>query len=58
MKKNLTIRETFALAFEYHKKNKLKVAENFYKKILRINPNHASAHNNLGLIVRAYKDFH
>ena len=32
-KKNLTIKETFALAVQNHQKNTLKVAENLYKKI-------------------------
>ena len=56
-KKNLTTKETFALAVQNHQKNNLQVAENLYKKILKTNPNHASAHNNLGLIFHAYKDF-
>jgi len=43
-KKNLTIEETFALAFQNHQKNNLKVAENLYKEILEINPNHAATH--------------
>ena len=47
-KKNLTIKETFALAVQYHQQNNLRVAVNLYKKILKINPNHAPANNNLG----------
>jgi len=39
-KKNLTIKETFALAVQNHQKNNLQIAENFYKKILKKNPNH------------------
>ena len=39
-KKNLTIEETFALAVQNHKKNNLRIAENLYKEVLRINPNH------------------
>ena len=56
-KKNLTTKETFDLAVQNHQKNNLQVAENLYKKILKTNPNHVSAHNNLGLIFHAYKDF-
>jgi len=56
-KKNLTTKEIFALAVQNHQKNNLKIAENLYKKILKKNPNHASSHNNLGLIFHAYKDF-
>ena len=52
-KKNLTIEQTFALAVQNHKKNNLKIAENLYKKILKINPNLAGVHYNLGIM---YKD--
>ena len=41
-KENLTTKETFALAVQNHQKNNLKIAENLYKEILKINPNHAS----------------
>mgnify|MGYP000548343664 CR=1 FL=1 len=54
---NLTIKETFALAVQNHQKNNLKVAENLYKKILKTDPNHASAHNNLGLVFQAFGEF-
>ena len=33
-KKNLTIKETFALAIQNHQNNNFKIAENFYKEIL------------------------
>ena len=49
-KKNLTIKETFALAVQNHQKNNLRVAENLYKQVLKTNPNHADTHNNLGII--------
>ena len=49
-KKNLTTKETFALAVQNHQKNNLKVAENLYKKILKIDPNHVDSHNNLGIL--------
>ena len=39
-KKNLTIKEIFTSALQHHQKNNLQVAENLYKKILKINPNH------------------
>ena len=38
-KKNVTTKETFALAVQNHQKNNLKVAENLYKKILKIDQN-------------------
>ena len=56
-KKNITIKETFALAVQNHQKNNLKVAENLYKKILKTDPNHASAHNNLGLVFQTFAEF-
>ena len=51
-KKNLTIKEIFALAVKNHQENNLKVAENSYKEILKINPNHIDTHNNLGTIFK------
>jgi len=39
-KKNITIEETYASAVENHKKNNFKIAEQLYKKILKINPKH------------------
>ena len=38
--KNLTVKETFALAVQNHQENNLQVAGNLYKKILKTNPNH------------------
>ena len=51
-KKNPTTKETFALAVQNHQKNNLQVAENLYKETLKTNPNHAFAHNNLGLVFK------
>ena len=39
-KKNLTTKETFDLAVQNQQKNNLQVAENLYKEVLKINPNH------------------
>ena len=50
-KKNLTTKETFALAIQNQKKNNLQVAEKLYRETLKINPNHVDAHNNLGIIL-------
>ena len=50
-KKSLTTEETFALAYQNHKKNNLQVAENLYKETLKTNPNHVDAHSNLGMIL-------
>jgi tetratricopeptide (TPR) repeat protein len=48
--KKSTIKETFKLAIESHQKNNLGVAEDLYCKILKIDPNHLAALNNLGVI--------
>ena len=56
-KKNLTTKETFALAVQNHQKNNLKVAENLYKETLKTDPNHQFAHNNLGLVFQAFGEF-
>ena len=50
-KKNLTTKETFALAVQNQKKNNLQVAENLYKKILKINPNHFGSIFYLGTLL-------
>ena len=56
-KKNLTSKETFALAVQNQQKNNLQVAENLYKETLKINPNHVDARNNLGIIFQALGEF-
>ena len=48
--KNLATKKTFASALHNHQKKKFKVAENLYKKILKIDPNHVDSHNNLGML--------
>ena len=51
--KNLTKEETFALALENHRKNDLQVATNLYNEVLKMDPNYADAHCNLGVIVHS-----
>ena len=51
-KKNLTTKETFALAVQHHQKNNLQVAEKLYREILKTNPNHANTRNNLGSVLK------
>ena len=53
--KNLTINEAFALAVKNHQSNNFKEAKNLYNQVLKINPDHASAHNNLGAIFQVLK---
>jgi Tfp pilus assembly protein PilF len=48
MNQDLKIDETFNLAVKNHIKNNLKEAQNFYNQVLKINPNHINALNNLG----------
>jgi len=56
MKKKQTLKETFAQALQCHKEKKFKEAKILYKKILKIDPNHTVAHNNLGLIFHELGD--
>jgi tetratricopeptide (TPR) repeat protein len=51
--KKLTVKETFDLAVQNHQEGRIDVAQEFYNQVLKINPNYANAHNNLGVI---YKD--
>ena len=48
--KNLTIQETFDLAVKNHRENKIDFAQELYNQVLKIEPNHTGANNNLGLI--------
>ena len=57
MKKNLTVKETFDLAFKHHKKNDFEVAENLYKDVLKLNPNHFETIYLLGSLSLQKKDF-
>jgi tetratricopeptide (TPR) repeat protein len=48
MNQNQSIKQIFSLAFENHKANKLKIAEQYYKDILKIEPNHFDTNFLLG----------
>ena len=50
--KDLTIKEAFDLAIQNHKNNNLQEAQNYYQKVLKIDPNLAVVHNNLGIIFK------
>ncbi len=56
-KKNLTTEEKFALAFQNHQKNNLKVAENLYKETLKENPNYFESIFYLGTLLAQTKRF-
>jgi len=58
MKENIKIKEKFSQALENHKKNNLKIAENYYKEVLEINPQHFEAYNNLGLLYDKTGKYH
>ena len=51
-KKVLTVKETFDLAVQSHQNNNLQDAQNYYHKVLKIDPNYAGAHYNLGVIFK------
>jgi len=48
--KDLTVKEAFDLAVQNHLNNNLQDAQNYYQKVLKIDPNYVNAHNNLGII--------
>ena len=56
-KKNLTTKETFDLAVQNQKKNNFQVAENLYKEVLKINPNHFGSIFLLGTLSIKIKNF-
>ena len=47
-----SIEETFNLAFQNQQKNNFLVAESLYQEVLKINPHHIEAQNNLGIVLR------
>ena len=49
--KVLTIKETFDLAVQNHQNNNLQDAQNYYQKVLALDPNYVPALNNLGNIL-------
>ena len=54
--KNLTIEETFNLAIKNHQENKTDIAQDLYNQVLKIEPNHTDANNNLGLIFQQLRE--
>ena len=59
MKKNkdLSVEKTFKLAVENHKRNNLADAQDLYNQILKIDPEHPHAQNNLGLLFQNTGDY-
>ena len=57
MNKNLSIEQFFSLAYQSHKKNDFKTAENYYNEVLTINPNHFEANFLLGTVYAQSRKF-
>jgi tetratricopeptide (TPR) repeat protein len=55
--KNLTVDETFSLAVQNHQNNNLQDAQNYYQKVLKIDPSHVSTLYNLGFIFKALSEY-
>ena len=55
--KILTIEETFILALKNHQKGKTDVAQGLYNQVLKINPYHLSALNNIAVIFTNLKEY-
>ena len=55
--KNLTVDQTFNLAVQNHQEGTLDVAQEFYNQVLKIDPNHSAALNNLGTIFTNLKEY-
>ena len=54
--KNLTIKETFELAVQNHQNNNLQDAQDYYQKVLELDPNYADAYNNLGVLYKELEE--
>ena len=50
--KTLNINEIFNLAVKKHQNNQTIIAQKLYNQVIKINPNHVDAHNNLGIIFK------
>ena len=54
--KDLTIEETFNLAVKNQYEGKTDVARELYNQVLKIDPNHSQALNNIAVIFATLKD--
>jgi tetratricopeptide (TPR) repeat protein len=50
--KSLTIEEVFKLAVKNHQEGKTDIAQEYYNQVLKIDPNHSQALNNIGVIFK------
>ena len=55
--KNLTVKEALNLAVQNHKNNNLQDAQNYYQKVLELDPNHSQTLNNLGVIFQGIGEY-
>ena len=55
--KNLIIKEIFGRAIKNHQEGKTDIAQELYNKVLKIDPNHSGALNNLGAIFRGLGEY-
>ncbi len=57
-KKKQTIKEIFNSAFENHKKNNFNIAEDLYREIIKIKPDHIDSIFYLGGLLTQKREFH
>ena len=55
--KSLTIEKTFTLAVKNHQEGKTDIAQELYNQVLKIDPNHSQALNNIAVIFTNLKDY-
>ena len=55
--KDLTMTQTFELAVQNHQNNNLQEAQNYYQRVLKIDPNYVAAHYNIGLIFESSNEY-
>ena len=55
--KDLTVNETFNLAIKNHQEGKTDIAQELYNQVLKNNPNHSQALNNLAVIFTNLKEY-
>ena len=55
--KSLIIEETFNLAVKNHHEGKTDIAQQLYNQVLKIDPNHSQALNNIALIFTSLKEY-
>jgi len=56
-KKDLNVKEVFALALENQHRKNFDVAQDLYNQVLKINPNNVNALNNIGLLFQNKRDY-